>query len=104
MEINNDLSRDPGQFANLQVGALVYYDPHLKMPKITVKNRGRFFSQHAGALVYHDSRHKVYKVQMEGGHVFEMVQEKQRDGSFRAQLLTTHAPEGGASVIMYNHA
>jgi hypothetical protein len=66
-----------------------------------MKDRGRFFSQHAGALVYHDSRHKVYKVRMEGGYIFEMVEELQPDKSFRAQLLTTHTPEGRVSVIVY---
>ena len=96
MDASNSNSRG---FTNPQIGALVYCDPRL-MPKITMKDRGRFFSQHAGATVYYDSRHKVYKVPMEGGYIFEMVQERQADGSYRDQLLTTHPPSGGASVVV----
>jgi hypothetical protein len=69
--------------------------------KIIVKDRGRFFSQHAGGLVYHDSRHRIYKVPMEGGFIFELVQELQPDGTFRSQLLTTRGPSGEASMIVY---
>ncbi|HYY31399.1 MAG TPA: hypothetical protein VE860_25885 [Chthoniobacterales bacterium] len=69
--------------------------------KIIMKDRGRFFSQHAGGLVYHDSRHRIYKVPMEGGFIFELVQELQPDGTFRSQFLTTRRPSGETSVIVY---
>ena len=101
MEASNNLSRDQARFANPQVAASVYCDGHKAVTNITVKDRGRFFSQHVGAMVYHDARHKVYKVRMEGGYIFEMVQEKQPDGRFRPQLLTIHAPDGAISVIVY---
>lgn len=69
--------------------------------RITMKDRGRFFSRHAGGLVYHDSKRKVYHVRMEGAFIFELVQELQPDGTFKNQLLTTRAPSGETSVIVY---
>jgi hypothetical protein len=78
----------------------VEMDADFKHRKIVLKDRGRFFSYRAGATVYHDSRHKVFQVPMEGGYVFNLVQERQPDGSFRNQLLTTRGPSG-SSVIEY---
>jgi hypothetical protein len=69
--------------------------------KIIVRDRGRFFSQHAGGLAYHDSWHRIYQVHVEGGFIFELVQELQPDGTFRSQLLTTRGPSGKTSVILY---
>jgi hypothetical protein len=78
----------------------VEMDTNFKDRKIVLKDRGRFFSYHAGSTVYHDSRHKVFQVPMEGGYVFDLVQERQSDGSFRNQLLTARGPSG-SSVIEY---
>jgi hypothetical protein len=78
----------------------VEMDANFTHRKIVLKDRGRFFSYRAGATVYHDSRHKVFQVPMEGGYVFDLVQERQPDGSFRNQLLTTRGPSG-SSVIEY---
>ncbi|MBV8329633.1 MAG: hypothetical protein JOZ61_04105 [Verrucomicrobia bacterium] len=75
-------------------------DANFTHRKIVLKDRGRFFSYRAGATVYHDSRHKVFQARMEGGYVFDLVQERQPDGSFRNQLLTTRGPSG-SSVIEY---
>jgi hypothetical protein len=69
--------------------------------KIIMKDRGRFFSLHAGGLVYHDSKHRIYKVRVEGGFIFELVQELQPDGTFQSQLLTTRGPSGETSIIEY---
>jgi len=69
--------------------------------KIIMKDRGRFFSHRAGGLVYHDSRHRIYKVRVEGGFIFELVQQLQPDGTFRSQLLTTRGPSGETSTIDY---
>lgn len=69
--------------------------------KITMLDRGRFFSQHAGGTVYYDSRHRIYKVPMEGGFIFELVQEMQPNGTFHDQCLTARAPSGDTSLITY---
>jgi hypothetical protein len=69
--------------------------------KIIMKDRGRFFSQHAGGLAYHDSRHRIYKVRVEGGFIFELVQVLQLDGTFQSQLLTARGPSGETSIIDY---
>ena len=78
----------------------VEMDANTTHRKIILKDRGRFFSYHAGGTIYHDSRHRVFQVPVEGGYVFELVQERQLDGSFRNQLLTTRGPTG-SSVIEY---
>jgi hypothetical protein len=79
-------------------------DNHNSLPacqsKIIMLDRGRFFSQHAGGLVYHDSRHRIYRVRMEGGFIFELVQELRSDGTFQSQFLTTRGPSG-TSFIAY---
>ena len=69
--------------------------------KIIMKDRGRFFSQHAAGLVCHDSKRRIYKVRVEGGFIFELVQELQPDGTFRSQLLITRGPSGETSIIDY---
>src|SRR6516164_8719018 len=70
-------------------------------PIITMLNGGRFISGHEGATVYYDSRHKVLKIPVEGDVVLELVVERQSDGSYRNQLLTTRKPDGNTTVLTY---
>lgn len=86
---------------DVEMGDSNHSSAHDSQRKITMMDRGRFFSLHSGGLVYHDSKHKVYKVPMEGGFIFELVQELQPDGSFRNQLLTSRGPSGETSLIVY---
>jgi len=70
-------------------------------PIIAMPNGGRFISGHEGATVYYDLRHKVLKVPVEGDVVLALLVERQSDGSYRNQLLTTRKPDGTTTVFTY---
>ena len=69
--------------------------------RIQMMNGGRFISHHDAAELYYDSRHKVIKTHMEGGGFFELVKERQTDGSYVDQMLCTVSPSGERLIIEY---
>jgi len=70
--------------------------------RIEMMKGGRFISHHDGAKVYYDSRHKVIKARVEGGGFFELLRERQADGSYRDQMLSTVNPSGELFIIEYS--
>ena len=70
--------------------------------RIGMMNGGRFISHHNGAGLYHDSRHKIIKTRMESGGFFELLKEKQAEGSYRDQMLVTVSPSGERFIIEYS--
>jgi hypothetical protein len=61
----------------------------------------RFISYHEAAEVYYDSQYKVIKARMEGGVFFELLKERQADGSYRHQMLSTMSSTGDRVTIEY---
>jgi hypothetical protein len=62
---------------------------------------GRFISHHDAAEVYYDSRYKIIKTRMEGGAFFELVKERQVDGSYGSKMLSIVSPSGDRFIVTY---
>jgi hypothetical protein len=71
------------------------------MKTIAMLPRGTLVRHEDGRSVYYDSRHKVIRMPMMGGHIHELVMERQQGGAYRPQMLTIKSPSGNVSVVEY---
>jgi hypothetical protein len=69
--------------------------------RIQMMRGGRFISHHDAAEVYYDSRCTIIKAHMEGGGFFELVKERQADGSYGSETLSVVSPSGDRSIVEY---